>query len=149
MSKREVIKADEVIPAKKRPGRKSNDRSAYDWFPTFVTTLRATGNITRSCEQAGVSKQSYYNMREKRPDLAEEADEALDKAISALELEARDRALAGSDTMLIFLLKKLKPDVYGDRIGIEHSGQIDVEHGYVFTINIDGPSLGEGEDGTD
>lgn len=122
-----------------------HDRSSYDWFPTFETTLNATGNVTAACEQAGVSKQAAYNARDAVQEIRERWDAALDHAISRLELEARDRALGGSDTMLIFLLKKLKPDVYGDRLDIEHSGTIG--SGIEFTIRVEGPDLDDPERG--
>ena len=35
--------------------------------------------------------------------------------------------------MLIFLLKKQKPEVYGDHLRLEHSGELD--NRVIFTIN--------------
>ena len=86
---------------KKQRGRNSHDRSAYDWFKTFESTLRLTGNVTASCERAGVSRTA---------------------------------------AMLIFLLKKQKPEVYGDHLRLEHSGELD--NSIAFTINPN-PPLGE------
>lgn len=130
--------ADEVEVIAPVKGRGPDDRSSYDWFPTFEQSLRLTGNITAACEAAGVSRQAAYNSR-KYDEFKDRWDDALSHAISTLELEARDRALNGSDTMLIFLLKKLNPEVYGDKLDIEHSGKIGT--GYEFTISVAGPDL--------
>lgn len=118
---------------KRQRGRNSYDRSAYDWFDTFESALRLTGNVTASCERAGVSRTAAYNAREARPDLVERWDYAQEYAVAQLELEARRRAFDGSDTMLIFLLKKQKPEVYGDHLRLEHSGELD--NRVIFTIN--------------
>ena len=126
----------EIAQPRKR-GRTSYDRSAYDWFDTFESTLRLTGNVTAACERAGVSRTAAYNARGIRADLLERWDYAQEYAISQLELEARRRAFDGSDTMLIFLLKKQKPELYGDHVRLEHSGAVD--NAVVFTIIPNNP----------
>ena len=52
------------------------------------------------------------------PAFHEAWQEALEIALENLEAEARRRAMSGSDTLLIFLLKSLKPDTYGDKIRV-------------------------------
>ncbi len=91
-----------------------------EWKPRFVELLRETGNVTGSARAAGISRGHAYAEREKSPQFARDWDDALEEAADALEEEARKRAKTTSDTLLIFLLKGLKPETYGDRI--KHQG---------------------------
>lgn len=110
----------------------------------FLTALVETaGNITRACELVGIAQCTPYS----KPWLEDEEFQGALKraktlAADALEAEAVRRAHDGvrepvgfyrgapseyvqkySDTLLIFLLKGLKPQKYADRI--EHAGEID------------------------
>ena len=95
----------------------------------FLQALRETGNVSRACEAAGIGRSTAYQWRDNDPDFAREWDEVIDALVDDLEQEAIRRAKDGSDTLLIFLLKGLKPDRYSDRLRaeIEHSGGINVE----------------------
>lgn len=89
-------------------------RTAREWRPVFISTLRNTGNVRASCQAAGVSRPVAYNARESSPEFAKEWDTALQDAIDVLEAVARKRAQESSDTLLIFLLKSHRPEVYRD-----------------------------------
>lgn len=84
--------------------------------------LAETGNIKESCVRAACSRNNVYKRRNSDPDFAAAMHEALEDAVEALELIARERASKSSDVLLIFLLKSLRPTVYRDNVRHEHSG---------------------------
>lgn len=96
-------------------------RDAGEWRPVFLARLRATGTVRMACRAAGISRTTAYDWREADEDFARDWDEAIEDATDALEAAARARALSGSDKLLMFLLKAMRPDKYGDRLHIEHS----------------------------
>ena len=90
------------------------------------------GTIAKACEVAGVPRSEHYRwLKGKR--YAARFAEAEEQSIQALETEARRRALVGtekplfhkgnqighvpvfSDSLLVFLLKAKRPEVYRDR----------------------------------
>ncbi|MDE2100504.1 MAG: hypothetical protein KGL39_24885 [Patescibacteria group bacterium] len=84
------------------------------WMPKFLRALSESGNVTASCKEAAVGRMTVYELREADPEFASDWDNAIDMSIDELEGEARRRAMAGSDTMLIFTLKGLRPEKYRD-----------------------------------
>lgn len=100
--------------------KKRKIRSVGEWEESFLATLRETGNVRLSCEQANIDRHTAYNRRDRSKEFAAAWQTALDEAVDSLEAEARRRALETSDTLLIFLMKSHRPDVYSDRI--RHAG---------------------------
>lgn len=96
-------------------------KSTGDWRPAFLATLRKTANVRASCLAAGIERKTAYLSREKSAEFHEQWDDALAEAIDILEEAARKRALAISDTLLIFLLKSHRPEVYRERIDLRLS----------------------------
>lgn len=110
----------------------------------FIRALCQTGNVSAACKRAKIARTTAYEDRSADPLFAAAWDEALEIATEALELEARRRAHTGvlepvfqggalvgkvrrySDTLLIFLLKAHKPEMYTDRQRVQHSGHVDV-----------------------
>lgn len=106
----------------------------------FLQALSETCNVKRSCELANVPRRTVYNWRAEDPAFADQFDEAKSMGGDALEDEAVRRASEGideqvfyqgecvgtvkrySDTLLIFLLKGAKPELYKDRVAAEVSG---------------------------
>lgn len=106
----------------------------------FLDALADSCNVSRACEAVGIARRTAYLWRETDPDFADEFDRARRIGAEALEDEAVRRAHEGtlepvfykgelvdtvrkySDTLLIFLLKGAKPDVYKDRLASEVSG---------------------------
>jgi methionine synthase II (cobalamin-independent) len=92
-----------------------------------------SGNISASTQAAGVNRHTHYDWLRADADYAAAFSAAKDTAVDCLEAEARRRAKDGweepvyhqgiqvglvrkySDTLLIFLLKGARPDVYKDR----------------------------------
>lgn len=108
---------------------------------TFLAEYARSGNISHSARHAGVDRGTHYKWLAD-PAYAEAFKLADADAGDALEAEARRRAVEGvdepvgwykgkaggvvrrySDTLLIFMLKGRKPDVYGDKHQIEHTGK--------------------------
>lgn len=112
------------------------------WKKPFLEVLRRTANVTLAARQIGISKVTAYNARHKSEKFAAEWDEAIDQAVDLLEAEARRRALSGveepifhngqqvgakrrfSDTLMIFLLKAHRPQVYRENVRVEHAGSV-------------------------
>lgn len=63
-----------------------------------------------------------YHSRVRSEEFALQWEEALQDAIDVLESEARRRALGQSDTLLIFLLKSHRPEVYRENYHVTHTG---------------------------
>ncbi|QTE37495.1 hypothetical protein J3L18_00055 [Mucilaginibacter gossypii] len=119
--------------------RTKNNKKALQ--AAFLLQLEATGNITMSCKKSKVPRRTIYDWLEKDVAFKEAYDKSVQIGIDMLEDEAQRRAYHGttkpifqngklvgkvqefSDTLLIFLLKGKKPEVYKDRT--EHSGTID------------------------
>jgi hypothetical protein len=113
---------------------------ARRWEKAFLTNLAELANVSQAAKNAGVARQVAYRYRDENPDFAAAWDEALALGIGTLEDEAVRRARDGvekpvwqrgefmgtvreySDTLLIFILKTRKPEVYNPPQRQEHSG---------------------------
>jgi hypothetical protein len=107
----------------------------------FLDHLARTANVTRSAELANVDRPALYKRRKADLEFAKAWDEAVDLGTDALEDEAIRRAHEGvddpvffqgnkcgtirrySDTLLIFMLKARRPDVFKDRTSTELTGK--------------------------
>lgn len=110
----------------------------------FLDRLAETGNVSTAAALIGCSRSGVYEQRNNDPEFSAAWDVALEVAADALEAEARRRALDGveepvfhrgetcgyvrkySDTLLIFLLKGVRPEKFRERSSVEHSGGIKV-----------------------
>ncbi|NJK43953.1 MAG: terminase [Pleurocapsa sp. SU_196_0] len=108
----------------------------------FLKTLATTASVSAASKAAKIDRKTAYEWRQKDAPFAEAWDDALETSISSLETEARRRALKGtskpvyqggelvgsiqeySDTLMIFLLKAHRPNVYRERVSVEHSGEV-------------------------
>lgn len=111
----------------------------------FILALAQTGNVSKACVKAKVSRPTVYRHRATDPAFAELWAEAEDIYVELLEAEADRRAKTGtlkpvfykgqeigkvreySDTLLIFRLKALRPDKYRERTQTDHSGNLKIE----------------------
>lgn len=78
----------------------------------FLAAIAAGRSIAAACQAAGIARSAAYRWRDEDGEFAVAWDEALEVGTERLEDEAVRRALDGSDTMLIFLLKARKPQMY-------------------------------------
>ena len=103
---------------------------------TFLAAYSKCGNVTEASRVANVSRSRHYEWLKTQPNYAQAFSHAHEEAIDSLESTARDRAVAGSDTLLIFLLKGARPEKYRDRFEHHHSGEIR-EVSFVINGNAD------------
>lgn len=118
------------------------------WLEAYATT----GNVSAACTAADIARSTYYSWLDTDHAFVPLVAEAREHAIDELELEARRRAQQGtskpmmykgepiidpttgdpvvireySDTLLIFLLKGLRPETYRERYDV--TGKVDHEH---------------------
>ncbi len=90
------------------------------WLKTFLIALERVGSVTEACKAAKVSSSTAYNRRRTDAVFRKGWDEALDRAADTLEDEARRRAFAGSDNLLMFLLKGARPERF-QRVSRQYS----------------------------
>lgn len=96
----------------------------------FLDAYRACGMVSEAARRVKVGRSTVYEWRKEDPAFAAAWDD-IDAALAdELEAEAIRRAKAGSDTLLIFLLKGLKPERYRERVqaDLQHHGHVDVTH---------------------
>lgn len=109
----------------------------------FIQRLTETGNVTAAADFADIPRMYCYDMRKAQPEFAAQWDDALLAYANKLEAEADRRAYEGvdqpvyqggelvgtkrvySDTLLIFRLKALRPEVYRERQDVRH--QVDAD----------------------
>ncbi len=119
---------------------------ASHWRFLFLQDLRETGNVSAAARHVGKSRAALYRARKQDAAFAAEWDDALEEAADWLELEALRRAVDGteegryfqgemigtitrySDSLLMFLLKARRPQLYGGlRQPIPEDGETDIE----------------------
>ena len=110
-------------------------RMSEAWWSAMLAQLRLTGNITKSADAAGISRQTYYHSYQQYPDFAAMADDALEQFRDSLEYVALTRALDGSDRMLELLLRANLPSKYRERSDIQqtitHDYRVEIGSPYV------------------
>lgn len=90
------------------------------WRHVFLTALAHGASVTEACRLAGVSRQHAYRCRARSSSFAQQWLDAQEEGTDALEDEATRRAFAGSDTLLMFLLKARRPEKYRDGFRVQH-----------------------------
>lgn len=111
-----------------------------DFIEVFLDRLSKSPNVTAAAKAAGYSRKFFYELRKDDPDFAEAWQDALAQSLDVAEGELYRRAVRGvvkkvfyqdkqidtvreySDTLLIFLLKSHKPEVYRETTRNEVSG---------------------------
>ena len=106
----------------------------------FLAFLRAAPNVAAAADSVGLSRRCAYDTRARDPEFASAWDEAVETGVDALEAEAYRRAVHGtdrpvfyqgaecgvvreySDTLVIFLLKSRRKEIFGDRLDTQLSG---------------------------
>ena len=78
----------------------------------FLTALAAGHSVVTACQLSRLGRTAVYAWRDDDPAFAAEWRDAAEAGIDLLEDEARRRAMAGSDLLLIFLLRNRRPDVF-------------------------------------
>jgi transposase-like protein len=89
----------------------------------FLEALSGGLSVTAAAVQSGMNRATAYRWRDREPSFAADWDAAIEAGTDRLEDVARQRAEAGSDTLLIFLLKARRPAKYRDRAAVEVTGK--------------------------
>jgi hypothetical protein len=95
-------------------------------FDDFLAALAQGATVAEACKTAGLGRRTAYDQRQRDEAFALRWADAIEEGTEALESEARRRAMEGSDTLMIFLLKARRPEVYRERMSVESR----VEHGF-------------------
>jgi len=134
-------KADSKAGDKAKPKRtgKTPQQCVREVQDRFLEAYRRFGVILYACQETGIGRHNHYEWMSVYPEYAERFQQAKEDVADVLEKEAIRRAYAGveepvywkgercgtirkySDTLLIFLLKGLRPERYRERY--ELSGQ--------------------------
>jgi hypothetical protein len=131
--------------------RRTNSRKLPEtWKPQVLQAIARGMTVKDAAESVGVGRRTIYSAAEQDPAFAEGMHQAYDESADVLEAEARRRAVDGtvrkkfhdgqpiidpetgqqyiereySDTLLIFLLKGRRPEVFGDRPKVDHGGKV-------------------------
>lgn len=104
--------------------KKDTRYKAGAWEDAFLKAYAASGSVTLAAKAAGIDRNTVYHWKRDYPEFAARFELAKEEAIGILEGTMMQRAREKSDVLLIFALKSLKPEVYGDRVKQEHSGAI-------------------------
>jgi hypothetical protein len=113
----------------------------------MLAALSELGNVTAAARLVGIHHDTHYQWMKRDPQYAEQVPGVLEQAADLLEAEARRRAVEGvtkpiiggrnrdevvttvkeySDTLLIFLLKGVRPQKYKELRQTEHSGRVEL-----------------------
>jgi hypothetical protein len=160
------------MKAKPKPKR-HNRKPAHGpnvWHKAFLTHLALTGNTSLSAAAAKVDRTTVYKARAEDKDFAAQWADCLDQAADRLEAEALRRAVDGvdepvfgsggtgvgtievgtirrySDTLLIFLLKGVRPDKFRERHHVKHDGLTSPVVVYLPDNNRDPATAGTARD---
>ena len=90
----------------------------------FLDNLSEWGSIHKAAELSGLSRRTVYEWRADDAEFAAKLETARALGIEHLEDIARRRAMENSDTLLMFMLRSLKPDVYCDKSRVDHTGSV-------------------------
>jgi hypothetical protein len=93
----------------------------------FLDLLQETGSVKDACQSLGISEKTAYVAKRGDKAFCTEWDVLIqDGALDKLEAEAVRRALAGSDTLLIFMLKAGNRKRYDDALARAASESKDI-----------------------
>lgn len=132
----------------KRPGGRPNDLS---WHERYLVAYANSGTIKDACKAAGINRHTYEAHRAKFVDF--------NAACALIDVECADEAerelflravrgwnepvyqggelvgtiLVKSDRLLEFFLKHRRPEIYGDKTKVEHSGKVELTDEDVVT----------------
>ena len=118
-----------------RRGRITAASPAPEKLATFLRHLEESGSVSFAAERTGIGRNTVYERRRTDPAFAAGWQKAVEMAAEALMDTAVTRALEGTergvwrrgrqvgvmreynDRLLMFLLRRLKPEVYARRGG--------------------------------
>ena len=96
---------------------------ARPWEKRFLVSLSTHCNITQAPRDAGVARRTVYDRRDASPDFEANWDDAIETALDAIEIAVYTESLKGDMQTARWFLSRRRPQVYGDRMAMEHSGK--------------------------
>jgi hypothetical protein len=84
------------------------------------------GHANAASEAIGCNECTPYSWRHKDPEFRKAWDALESETTKTLEETVYQRALNGSDTLAIFLLKARRPSVYRESLNVKHGGKVGV-----------------------
>lgn len=84
----------------------------------FIAELEGGASVSEACATAHVGRRTVYDHRARDEDFAARWDAAIEQGTDRLEKEGIRRAMEGSDSLLMFLLKGRRRHVYGERVEV-------------------------------
>jgi hypothetical protein len=114
---------------RKKPGRPKGYKpnGVGEWVPVFLAALQQMPNVRQACVKAGVSRSEAYRLRIDDPEFAVSWQQALQDGIDVIEATLMARAMKRDTVAGIFLLKNLRPEVYGENVNVNVSGTLSIE----------------------
>lgn len=88
---------------------------------TVLDKLVENEGVARAAKAVGVSRKTVYNWRDAHPEFKDAFDDVQDSITDEIEKTGVAKALDGDVTMIIFMLKSRRREVYGDRTEHRHS----------------------------
>ena len=89
----------------------------------FLERFSECGSVLQACNDTGVPRRTHYHWLSEDAEYKAAFEAAKREAVDALEARVFQRANVESDRLAEFLLKGLKPEVYGDRFKAELTGK--------------------------
>ncbi len=109
-----------------------NAKAATKKRVQFLRALQSGSTVSEAVKLADVDRKTVYRWRDQDDVFRKSWERCIDRGTTVLEDIALERAKDKSDTLLIFLLKSRRPDIYAERkvvtgdVKHTHSGQIGV-----------------------
>ena len=94
-----------------------------DWEPRFLESLAFHANVSQASRDAGIDRATVYRRRRRTPSFAAKWDAAIEEAIDGIELAVTNASLHGDMATARWFLSRRRPQVYGDRMALEHHGK--------------------------
>jgi len=102
---------------------KTTPKKRRDWRPAFLRALAKWPSVTHAAKAAHIDRSTTYAAYRTEPPFAEQWDAALAEGVGAVEDTAWERTRTDT-TMMIFMLKSHKPDVYRETVNQKHTGDV-------------------------
>lgn len=84
------------------------------WQKVFITALRKTPSVSHACTVSGVARATAYKYRKENTEFGAQWRDSLEKAVDDLEAVAFKLATEGDSSLISFLLRAHRPEIYKD-----------------------------------
>ena len=116
---------------------------ARKWEKAFLASLAKFANVSEACRAAGVGRTTVYVRRAESEAFHAEWNTAIETALDSIELAVITASLKGDMQTARWFLSRRRPQVYGDKVALEHSGAVQSEP---VKLEVEWHGTGEGDD---